>query len=164
MLPNYEKFFAMENWGRPEILATSLEKVWSSLTRQPLTHERIEELTRRCEEAAPDTERFNSLYTSSALDAASALVETLRCCEDGDASHALLVGTAARDTVDMYIQMRDKLDPMGEGMEEAIARDPLMHREMRKQEKDLTDLKREKILTPDFLRALQASSSYDILS
>lgn len=164
MLQNYEKFSRMENWGRRHVLTTALEEVWSFLEGNPLAKERIDELARECEGAAPDTEEFSSLYTSSALDAASALVETLRCCEDGDPRHGVIVGGAARDSVDMYVQMRDQLDPGAVTLEETILRDPLMQRELEKQRADLATLKKAPILDRKVLLSLRESSSYDILS
>ena len=165
LLPSYEGFFHMEKWGTPEILKAAIEEVWQFLQgNQGLSRERIRDLARQCEEAAPDTERFSSRYTSAALDAASALVETLQCCEDGDPTHGVNAATSARDSVDMYIQVRDNLDAQGDAMEEAIARDPLMQREMKKQENDLSDLKQAKILTPEFVKSLWKSSCYDLLS
>lgn len=165
LLPSYERFFRMERWGNPEILKAAIEEVWQFLQEnQGLSRERIRDLARQCEEAAPDTERFSSHYTSAALDAASALVETLQCCEDGDPKHGVNAAISARDSVDMYLQVRDNLDAQGDAMEVTIARDPLMQREMKKQENDLSDLKQAKILTPDLVKSLRESSSYDLLS
>jgi hypothetical protein len=164
MLPNYDKFHRIEDWGNPHILRQALHDVWAFLQGQVLTADRIEALARQCMEAAPDTEAFSSLYASSALDAASATVETLRCCTDGDPKRGVRAATSARDTVDMYIQMRDKLQASGPSMEEAIARDPLMVREVQKQDRDLEQLEGIPALTPEFLARLRQSSSYHILS
>lgn len=164
MLHNYDKFSRMENWGRPHLLTTALAAVWSCLEGRPLAKARIDELARECEEVAPDTEQFSSLYASSALDAASALVETLRCCEDGDPRRGVIVGGAARDSVDMYLQMRDQLDPRAPTLEAAILRDPLMKRELERQRADLATLRTAPILDREVLSSLRESSSYDILS
>ena len=138
--------------------------MWAFLQGQVLAADCIEALARQCTEAAPDTEVFSSLYTSSALDAASATVEALGCCADGDPERGVRVATSARDTVDMYIQMRDKLEASGPAMEEAIARDPLMVREVQKQVRDMDQLRATRVLTPEFLASLRQSSSYDILT
>lgn len=138
--------------------------MWSCLEGRPLAKARIDELARECEEVAPDTEQFSSLYASSALDAASALVETLRCCEDGDPRHGVIVGGAARDSVDMYLQMRDQLDPRAPTLEAAILRDPLMKRELERQRADLATLRTAPILDREVLSSLREPSSYEILS
>jgi uncharacterized protein YjaG (DUF416 family) len=165
LLASYDKFAQAERWGSPDALKQAIDTVWLLLLgRGDLREDLIRDLTRRCEEAAPDTERFHSLYTSAALDAASATVETLRCCVDGDPNHGVNAGASARDAVDMYIQMRDALDAGGDGMEEAIARDPLMKRELTKQDKDLSDLKQAKTLSRDLVTLLRESSSYDLLA
>jgi len=140
-----------------------MEQIWALLSGRVVSVGRLRDLAQACEEAAPDTEQFDSLYTSAALDAASALVETLLCCDDGLAARGARVATSAIDTIDMYIQMRDHLAPLGEAMEELIARDPLMARELAKQAEDLAELASMKELTPDFINTLRMSSRYDIL-
>jgi uncharacterized protein YjaG (DUF416 family) len=164
MLPNYQKFSKIEGWGRPEVLTTALAEVWRFLDGTLFAKDRVDDLANGCQEAAPDTEEFTSLYTSSALDAASALVETLRCCDDGDPRHGVIVGTAARDSVDMYVQMRDQLDPSSPALEATILQDPLMQREIEKQRSDVVSLKTAPTLSHEVLLRLRESSSYDILS
>jgi uncharacterized protein YjaG (DUF416 family) len=164
MLPNYEKFHRMEEWGNPNVLKTGLAEVWAFLAGQRMATSHLEALARDCANAAPDTERFSSLYTSSGLDAASSIVETLRCSVDGEPARAVQVATSARDSVDMYIQMTKDLDSSGPAMEEAIANDPLMRREIEKQQADLAGLRGIQELTPEFLARLRQSSSYDLLA
>lgn len=164
MLPNYEKFHRMEHWGDPASLRRAVEEVWNSLAGQPISEDRVELLAQQCQDAAPDTEVFSSLYASSALDAASAIVETLQCCRDRSPKWGATVATSARDTVDMYIQMRDDLAPSGAEMEATIANDPLMRREIEKQQADLVELRRLRELTLEALAQLRHSSTYDILA
>lgn len=141
MLPNYEKFHRMEDWGNLNVLKTGLAEVWAVLAGQRIATSRLEALARDYADAAPDMERFLSLCTSSALDAASSIVETLRCSMDGDPARAVQVATSARDSVDMYIQMTKDLDSSDPEMEQAIASDPLMRREIEKQQVDLAGLR-----------------------
>jgi uncharacterized protein YjaG (DUF416 family) len=47
---------------------------------------------------------------SAALDAGTAVVETLQSLLDGDSKQIVDVASFCRDTVDMYIQERDHLD------------------------------------------------------
>lgn len=152
----------MENWGNPRLLVSALDEVWAFLSGHGSAPSRFETLARECADAAPDTEEFSSLYTSSALDAASSLVETLRCGLDGEPLRAVQVARSATDSVDMYIQMRDNLSPSGSAMEDAIANDPLMRHEIEKQKADLAAIKGIKELTPEFLTEFRRSAEYDL--
>jgi hypothetical protein len=158
LLPNYYAFSIMDQWGDFDLLRKALDEVWRWLKGDPLSLEHAVNLADKCYAVAPDTEDFSSLFTSSALDAANAIVETLWCCVDGDARRAAEVGSYAVDTIDMYIQVRDSLDPADPMFEEKIQADPLMLEELEKQAADLKALGAINSLTSDFLDSLRHSS------
>jgi uncharacterized protein len=80
LLPNYRAFSLMENWGDVHILEQSLDVVWQFLSGVEVKRGQIHNLKEQCEKVIPDTEVSSSLFTSAALDAASAVYETLTCC------------------------------------------------------------------------------------
>jgi uncharacterized protein YjaG (DUF416 family) len=157
LLPNYSAFSRMENWGHPEGLRSALDEVWKFLEGKKLTSEHIEEIKKKCEKATPDTEDFSSLYTSAALDAGVAILETLESCRDGCPQRIAEVASLARDTVDMYLQARNRLEYSDAAFEEKIATDSLMMRELRKQREDLNELKQVRELDRHFLNRLRHS-------
>lgn len=158
MLPNYRAFSAMEQWGDFNLLRKALDDVWRWLKGDPLSQEYVINLADKCYAVAPDADDFSSLFTSSALDAVGSIVETLWCCVDGDARRAADVGSNANDTIDMYIQVRDGLDPADPAIEEKIQADPLMIEELEKQAADIGALGAIDSLTSDFLDSLRHSS------
>jgi hypothetical protein len=159
LLPNYTAFSRMEQWGDADLLHESLEKIWAYVQGGALSEMQFDELIEECEKIVPDTEDFSSRYTSAALDAANAVIETLSCCKDGSSHRAAEVASFARDTVDMFIQQREETNPVDADLEMNILEHPLMKREIKKQEDDLSELKNQTELTPDFVRRLRSSWS-----
>ncbi|MDX2043932.1 MAG: DUF416 family protein [Acidobacteriota bacterium] len=158
LLPNYQAFTLIEQWGNWRVLRESLDNVWEWLKGEVLSNEQLLSLSEQCEAIAPDTEDFSSLFTSSALDAANAVALTLQSCIKGDAAKCGEVASLARETIDMYIQMRDNLDYSDLDFEIKILNDSLMQEEMRKQAEDINSLKKAATLTEDFLINLKKSS------
>lgn len=158
LLPNYQAFVVMEQWGDFSLLRKALNEVWKVLEGENLSSDYLLDLSRQCENVAPDTEDFSSVFTSAALDAASGVALALQCCIDGGASKAAEVGSLARDTIDMYIQVRDCLDYSDPAFEEKIQNDPLMLAELGKQAADLKALASMSELTSEFLENLRRSS------
>ncbi len=70
----------------------------------------------------------------------------LQFCRDNQVSYAVRITTFARDTIDMYIQVAENLDPSDPELDAKIAQNPLMRQEIRNQESDL--LKLSQIKTP----------------
>jgi len=64
----------------------------------------------------------------------------LQFAGDDEPSYAVRITTFARDTIDMYVQTVDKLDPADPELNEKIAQHPLMLQETAKQESDLSAL------------------------
>src|SRR5215217_838585 len=67
LLPNYRAFVHQEGWGRPDVLREGLTVVWRQLAGERLPEAYIRQLACQCEEAAPHTEDFSSLFVSPAL-------------------------------------------------------------------------------------------------
>ena len=69
----------------------------------------------------------------------------LQFCSDKQLSHVMSIATFARDTIDMYVQVIEELDPADPHLDEKIARHPLMLQEISKQEGDLLKLAQTKL-------------------
>ncbi|MBK8909904.1 MAG: DUF416 family protein [Chlorobi bacterium] len=135
MLPNYKAFSEIENWGDVSALSNALAIAWQFVKTKD---ENILELIQQCENQAPDTEIFNSLYTSAALDASNSIVESLLFIVDGSFDHIELISQYAIDTIDMFIQVRDDLDFNSDPLfEKKIYNDELMIKEITKQVSDI---------------------------
>jgi hypothetical protein len=93
----------------------------------------IKKLVRECAAEIPTTgTAFPSDYTSAALNAGAAVVESLRACLDEDPCHAIEAGALARETIFMFVDSRTTEDLSLHGFS-VILGHPLMEREVKAQ-------------------------------
>lgn len=134
MLPNYRAFATQEDFGEPAVLRQTLDGFWDFLEKDELP---ALEGKNRCEELAPDTEDYQSLLTSPALDAAVAIATLFDVVGSESPKPALEIACLARDTVDMYVQEIESMDSSSPTLEDQIADHTLMQKEIEKQQSDL---------------------------
>lgn len=139
MLPNYERFSVETGFGDVSVLKRAFDTAWSWVESEELPHD-LAALREACERQAPNTEQFDSPYTSAALDAANAAAAILDAIAHPGESRSSEVASLARDTVDLYVQELLNLDPDAADFEEKISRHDLMQRELRRQREDLEAL------------------------
>jgi hypothetical protein len=96
-----------------------------------------------CEAQAPDTHDFDSVYVSPALDAANSAASVFDLIESRDPARAIEIAYWARDSVDMYVQEIDGMEPNTIDLEKRIAEHPLMRREIDRQRGDLGVVRQE---------------------
>lgn len=140
MLPNYAAFKAQAGYGNNAVLRAALDVIWEWVENEQ-TDEDMVALARACEQQAPDTSEFSSPYTSAALDAATAIAATAEALSDTTASKVIEVASLARDTIDLFVQEIDDLDPNDPRLEKKIRRSDLMQAELRTQRQSLEKLK-----------------------
>jgi len=132
MLPQYRLFMRETGWGDDKPLRTSLDAAWKWAS----TNEVPEDLTHladTCEQSAPDTEDFDSEFTSAALDAAASITTALDAIREFKTSYVVDVAMLGRDSVDLWLQRRFDTDPSLQLSRDAVVEDPLMQRELRAQ-------------------------------
>ncbi len=136
MFPNYVAFTKQHNWGDANLLRQTLDDCWDCLVtgRKKLGAPGIR---RKCEEAAPDTEEFESVLVSPALDAALSVASLVEMSESHNVKCALTIATFARDTVDMFVQDLENMDANHPGIEECIRTHSMMQRELDRQQIDI---------------------------
>jgi hypothetical protein len=130
LYPNYVAFQKINNWGDHSILQEGIALIRQYLIKEDLFD--VDEITNVIEsinEITPSTEDFSGIITSFALDACTAVLDTLEFLVDKNPEHIADVATYARDTVDMYIQEKDDLNANDPMIEEKIAKDPFMVKE-----------------------------------
>jgi uncharacterized protein YjaG (DUF416 family) len=142
--PNYINFFQLAHWGGPGALRTSLNRVWDFVEGLIGALDDISELEQKCESVTPDLDDFSTpdidLQSGAAQEAAFMIRLLLQLCRDNQLSYILRIMTFARDTIDMYVQVIEVIDPNDPQLDERIEQHPLMLREIRKQEDDLSRL------------------------
>ena len=140
LYPNYVAFTREQEWGEPDTLRSALDLAWDAVLDRPPSREVVRRLKKHVEAAEPDTENFGTILASSALDAAAAAGLVLRLQETDDSNIAVEIASLARDTVDMYVQMMEHLDPSEPALERKILNHRLMQAELRRQRDDLRQL------------------------
>lgn len=155
LLPNYKKFAEDVDWGDYDTFRYALDEVWKFIEEKTANPKFFKDLAKKCELWIPDTENFDSQFTSAALDAGNAVVETLLCCADGKAERAADVASFATDSVDMYIQDVKNLNYSDSNFEQKIQNDPFMKREIKNQEDCLILLQKHDSLNQQVIDKLK---------
>lgn len=147
--PNYLIFFQRARWGGPGTLRKSLDTVWDCIEGSVRALDDIVELEQKCESVTPDLDDFSTadidVEAGAAQEAAFMVRLLLQFCRDNQLSYALRIATFARDTIDMYVQVLEGLDPADPQLDEKIVQHPLMLRELQTQESDLIRLSKMKM-------------------
>jgi len=142
MLPNYETFMREVSWGDAGALRSGLDAVWDACEGRLPGEAQLRKLLARCEECAPDSEDYTSLYTSSAQDAAFAVCALLDFLLDGDVGRIASVPRFATDSVDLIVQERERMDPRDPLREQKIFEHALMQQELVRQRRDVAEANR----------------------
>ena len=163
MLPNYNAFSRMENWGNPSILRIALDEVWHILQGKPVDAALIQQLIEDCEDAIPDSDEIGGFYDVEAQEAAIAICVTLETCLDPSVQQIIRVVNCVTNTIDAFVLERDKSFNESEvglkKLQELIANHPLAVREMVKQSEDLQKLKETLSLNKHLIEWLHTSSN-----
>lgn len=149
LYPNYEYFAKTFRWGSPQVIQHAINEIFMILKEEkPYLARQVQDLIDAVDLVIPDTEDFSDIACSQALDAGVAVSYTLEYIKSQDLESVVNVAVCARDTVDMYIQVRDDFDSNDPLCEFRIESDYLMVREKARQElliKKLTILKLDSV-------------------
>lgn len=141
LVPNYNAFCIIENWGNPEVLYGALEKVWVYVEGGSLSKEDIDSLILSCKEIIPDTEDFYSIFTELAVNSVAAIIYTLRSIIETDLDELANVGGLAVESVESYLSAVN--DPKigvhsaDKAFDTWLKRAPLLVSELNKQQEDI---------------------------
>ncbi len=135
--PNYAAFSRQEGWGRPEMLRSSLDCVWAHVIDRNFEIVKAQKIEIECKALAPDSDAFPSVAATAAQEAALMITLLVHFSYDLNPNYAVRIATFNRDTIDMYVQIREKLDPTDPELESKITSHPLILAELEKQKADL---------------------------
>ena len=134
LLPNYIHFSQTVSWGNPLSLQNAISVIYQNVFRNDLfTSEEMQDLISEIELVTPDTEDFESILVSFALDSCTSLLSTLNFIIDKEIDNVADVATYSRDTIDMYIQERDDLSLDDKMLAIKIEQDFFMQKEKQRQ-------------------------------
>jgi len=136
LIPSF-RAFAMETVFQGEnLLKDMLLKAWNTLLRGKSKADFSNEMV-QAESVAPETEDSDSIYVSSALDASVAISLLMKAFSDGQTDTVVEAVTLIRDSVDMYVQELEDMDPNDPNLETRILNNELMQKELKRQREDL---------------------------
>ena len=131
LLPNYNAFSRMENWGAPSVLRTALDEVWQILQGKPVDAALIRQLIKDSENLIPDSDDFGGSYDVGAQEAAIAVCGTLEACLDPTPQRIIRVANCVTNTIDAFLLGEAESFNVSESknglekLEEAITSHPL---------------------------------------
>jgi uncharacterized protein len=169
MLPNYNYFCRLENFGNPEIPRAALNEVWQYLEQGSSPDAaRIDELIEDCgnEDIFPDAMDFGGACYE-AQETLLAIRMTLRVYLDATVDNVSQVAIHARNIISAYVP--DSGEPYNvtwekDGKERycrTIASHPFAIRELAKESEDLQRLKQAQTLDRELLEWLRISFNND---
>jgi uncharacterized protein len=109
LFENYVVFSSKYKWGNVGDLKISIDTLVKYIENKYFDKDEILFLIRKIDKATPNTEDFNSILVSFALDACNSIYEALEFILDPQIEKIVDIATFARDTVDMYIQEKNHL-------------------------------------------------------
>ncbi|KYF72838.1 hypothetical protein BE15_01155 [Sorangium cellulosum] len=123
------------------MLRYGLDLAWGVLEGFEPSQESVNSARQQVRRAEPETEDFDTILVSSALDASASVGLLLKFIEDGGVGSIVEIASLCRDTVDMFVQDQDGLVPNDPKLEERILNHRLMQRELQRQQDDLLVLR-----------------------
>jgi len=135
LIPNFFYFEKKTGHIGGKILVNAIEKSWSVLMKGKVFVNLTKE-QKECEKIAPDTEKYQTILVSSALDTAVAVSLLMKAFLEHDTKIIVEAVSLMNDTIEMYIQDMIDVDIFTPIIEEKIIQHPLMQRELNQQIKD----------------------------
>lgn len=160
---NYLYFSTNFNFGNPAVLRQAIDCLRDCIFLEECDKDLITLQIEKVSKIMPDTDNFQTVSVSAALDACATVLDSLNFMIDGDFSRIVFVSSYASDTVDMFVQEVDSLDiNLDLDFEAKIANHPLMKRERSIQAGIVAYLAKKNIVEPEdlnLLLELQGSAS-----
>lgn len=128
MLPNYELFCEVSEFGDKELAAKLVDLIWEWLSA-PKAKFNIAVQLEKLEEVTPDIENFDTFGVYPALDFCMALSATLQLISDEEPSAAVMVAKLSQGGVEAYLLAMSEVDLSNE----EVKQDPLMQFEIETQ-------------------------------
>ncbi|RVU34863.1 DUF416 family protein [Hwanghaeella grinnelliae] len=150
LIPSFQAFSKENGVAGEETLQEILAQAWAALENRE-TNIDFSYNAELAESVAPSSEKYDSIFVSSAMDAAIAVSLLMRAFERNQTETIVEAVTLARDSVDMYVQELESISPTDPELEEKILSHELMQNELCRQRKDLSFLY---ALSDDILEAM----------
>ena len=154
LLPNYRQFSDTERWGNIEVLEDAIVIIYQYLQDIEVNDAELDGIYEKITEVTPNAENFEGDLASYALDTCSAVSDAVEFVLSEDQSYLINIVSIAMETIDMFIQESEDLDPMDEDLENKIAQSEYMKKEYKRQHELLRKLLGAEIDLP-FISAMR---------
>ena len=125
MLPNYELFCEVNEFGDKDLASKLVDLIWEWLNASKAKINYAVQLE-KLEEITPDIENFNNFGVYPALDFCMALTATLQLMSDEEPNGAVMVAKLSQGGVEAYLLALSETDLTNE----EVKQDPLMQFEI----------------------------------
>lgn len=163
LLPNYLTFQKEAGWGDFAAVRKALDYVWAHVYGSAQQNAEIVDASSACELAAPSADDFTSLYVTAAQDACFAVCSLLDYVLENDIDKIVQAATYATDSVDLFVQETDGIEPGDPGLEAKILRHPLMQKELERQASDLEAIRLAHAISRDFIGERKAMNGCGVM-
>lgn len=131
LYPNYVYFSHNYGFGNTSVLREAIDYIYDNIFEQNADENKIHTIIQKVEKNTPDTDDFNEIFVSSALDTCSCILDSFDFLMDKDFSKIQSIATYGMDTIDMYIQEIENLDfNIDKDYQSKIESHPLMEKEV----------------------------------
>ncbi|HMF70605.1 MAG TPA: DUF416 family protein [Flavitalea sp.] len=131
LYPNYVYFSDNFDFGNPDALRIAIDYLYLNIFEKGPDKNKIKNLAKEVDKNTPDTENFTTTFVSSALDACTAIGDSLNFLIQRNFLSIKNISTYATDTVSMYIQETESLDfSKDNDFKKKIDKHPLMQKEI----------------------------------
>jgi uncharacterized protein len=137
ILPNYEKFCEVTNWGDLSPLRDSLDLIWEACMGKILSLHDIETAMKLCEAVIPDSNDFKSFYSTLAQDAVFSIWNLMDYLKDGNIDSLISGARYTTDSIDLYVQEIENITITDPQREDKILHHPMMQQELARQQRNL---------------------------
>lgn len=152
LYPNYVYFSNKYGFGNSKALQEAIAYLNHTLFDKKIDTPKIVSIIKNIEDNIPQTADYDTILASSALDACTAVIESLSFLIDKQVSRLENISTMATDTVAMYIHDTNRLDPnTDKDFQQKIDSNPLMKKELAMQKGIIS-----------YLSTIDALQPYDI--
>lgn len=155
LLPNYVAFHKETGWGDIKVLRDGLDLIWDYILGQPLPHKQIDLLLLSCDKVIPDTEDFQTILVSSALDAGTVVFSLLEFIKEQNVNNIATIATLAIETIDMHVQSSGLVPSNDPNLENLIETHPFMQREIFQQKIELDAIKNIPVFNAEIVAKLK---------
>ena len=160
MLPNYSVFQRDTGYGDTISVRKALNFLWTHLQQtSSLGALDIKMAIELCESVIPDSEDFTSLYVTSAQDVCFAVCSLLDFLLENDVNKILQTAVYATDSIDLYVQEIEGMDPNDPQLEQKILLHYLMQLELAKQKEDIEAIELAPAINHEFLMMRKVANS-----